>query len=141
MNLKIWECSCGYQTPLPQHDLQGMSQHLKGSPTGEPFVDFVCPHCGYGTRRFLRDIPDHSLSESQFHPLPLYHAALQCAEARCKVRATVHTVAENGSPTSGPKKKVPSWRLVGICCFEGCPAKERPEDSDVKSFWVTNLAE
>ena len=138
MNLKIWECDCGYQTLLPQHDLQGMSQHRKGSPTGDPFVDFVCPHCGSGTRRLLRHIPDGPRTEGRFHPLPLFHAALRCGNERCEVRATVHTVAESGNASAGPKKMVPHWKLVGICCFEGHPVKERPEESDVESAWITS---
>jgi hypothetical protein len=119
-----------------------MSQHQKKSPTVDPFLDFVCPHCGYGTRRFVRNIP---VQESEDQPLryrpPLFHADMQCEEVLCKVRATVHTIAESDKPTSGPKISVPNWTLDGISCHEGHPVKERPKQKDVLSSRTTNIEE
>jgi hypothetical protein len=136
MNLSVWECRCERRTILPLHDLQGMSERLRGSSTDDAFVDFVCPHCGYGTRRFLRDIPDHPHTGSpiHFHP-PLFHVALRCAVKGCDTHATVHTLAESGNSSAEQTKKVPRWTLEGIGCYAKHPILT---PLALISSWVTN---
>lgn len=132
--VKIWECPRGHRTVLLPDDLLRMSQHRKGSPTADPFVDFVCPDCGFGTRRLARDLPEIIVQAPIRYRASLFHADLKCVAEGCSTHATVHTLAESGKPTAGPKKAVPTWKLDGIRCYEEHPVTVPIE---VKSSRVT----
>ena len=134
--LAIWECACGVETAIPLLDLQEIQVHQKGMTTGDAFVNFVCPQCGLGARRRVDDMPLRSLGPTRFRPA-LFHADLKCDVENCEAHATVHTQAESGKRTAGPKIPVPTWKLAGIVCYEGHPAKEPLE---VISRRVTNPA-
>jgi hypothetical protein len=121
--LAIWKCSCGHETLIPPSDLQGIAGHQKGMPRDVVFVDFVCPQCGLGTRRYLRDIPEQRFLSAVRYRLPLFHVDLKCVVQNCEAHTTVHTQAESGKPTAEPKIPVPNWKLVGISCYYGHPIK------------------
>lgn len=121
--IALWECRCGNQTVIPELDLPRIQVHQTGMPTDVLYVNFVCPQCGLGTRRSLRDIPRRSVRGPIRYRLHLFHADLRCVGQRCDSHATVHTLAESDKPNAGPKIAVRSWTLVGICCYAGHPVK------------------
>jgi len=90
---------------------------------GDVFLDFVCPQCGFGTRRFLQDIPRREFGGPIRYRAPLFHADIKCVVERCDTHATVHTLAESDKPISGPNKEVPNWTLDSIRCYEEHPVK------------------
>ena len=87
-------------------------------------VDFVCPQCGRGSRRYLREIPERDFVSDVHYQPPLFHADLRCVSERCDSHAIVHTLAGSGKPNAGPEIPVPNWKLVGIRCYEGHLVKE-----------------
>src|ERR1017187_9993968 len=90
-SLAMWNCKCGYKTPLPLHEVHGMLQGRFQSPMDAAFLNFVCPHCGYGARRLLRDIPEEEVANlSSYRPV-FFHASLRCVVEGCGTSATVHT--------------------------------------------------
>lgn len=90
----------------------------------EPYVDFVCPHCGVGIRRWEREILLREFSSPARYTPALYHAFLRCDSQRCAGRAEVHTLAESDSPNAEPRIAVSNWKLEGINCHEGHDLKQ-----------------
>ena len=48
-------CSCGYSVSLRPLFFDGMALREKGSQ--HRFVDWVCPHCGAGSRFNVAEVP------------------------------------------------------------------------------------
>ena len=136
-SLAMWNCKCGYKTPLPLHEVHGMLQSRSHSPMDAAFLNFVCPHCGCGARRLLQDIPKEEADSSSYRPV-LFHAALRCVVEGCGASATVHTLAKPDKSASAPKQMVSSWALEGIRCHDGHPLRVPLE---MMSSWVTNREE
>ena len=122
--------NCG-QTAIIQPDvLRGIKGDITSVVKAEPFVDFVCAQCGFGSRRLLSSIP-----ESQFESPPtsairyvrdLFHESLRCKTEGCAAHARVHTIRDNSTSDDMPIKPVAEWKLSGITCSLGHPVDFRP---------------
>lgn len=135
--LAIWECRCGHETLLLPESLPEITTTPRGPQKVDLFLDFVCPQCGLGTRRSLRDIHQRQFQNLDRYKPFLFHAFLRCAEASCSGRGVVHTLAESGSPSASPKIAVNLWKFEGIDCHEGHTLKEPSQLSDLKGWTVT----
>ena len=123
----ILECAhCEHKTLIQPLVLQGIKGDLLGSPTGAPFVDFVCPQCGYGRRHLfdelrLEEFESPPLDAIRF-PIDLFHDSLKCDEVDCSAHARVHTQGETSTSDTAPRIAVSEWRdMTGITCSRGHP--------------------
>ena len=138
--LYVWKCprlECGREVLLPPQILPEITSDLVRSSMVEPYVDFVCPECGTGIRRFQHDIPQGEFHNLDRYKPVLFHAFLRCDDPHCAGRGVVHTLADTDSPTESPKIPVNRWKLEGIDCHEGHRLKEPKQLSDLKGWTVT----
>lgn len=118
MILSELRCSCGYSVPLRPSFVNTMALEERGS--RERFVDWVCPHCGAGTRLNVAEVPERDFtSATEHYEVPVLHAFLSCTVENCAAHATVHTVADNGRPTL----PLEWWKSVTARCYFGHPAR------------------
>lgn len=118
MMLREVRCPCGYSVPFRPLSFDGMALEEKGSQ--RRFVDWVCPHCGAGSRFDAAEVPEREFTSArEDYQILVFHAFLRCALESCAAHATVHTLAENQHPRLSPEK----WKAVTARCYEGHPAR------------------
>jgi hypothetical protein len=110
-------CSCGYSVSLRPLFFDGMALGEKGSQ--HRFVDWVCPHCGAGSRFNVAEVPEREFtSATDSYEIAVFHAFLRCAVKGCHAHATVHTLAEN----EHPRLPIENWQVTARC-YEGHPVR------------------
>lgn len=139
--IRVWECGrCKQDTLLPDSVLQEISFDLERSPKDESFVDFLCPHCGWGMRRPPHTIPARSAPavrrDSPLWKPALAHVSLECEREGCAARAIVHTLAGSEAETLLLKAAAhhETFALAGITCYSRHPIRQPIR---VKATWKT----
>jgi len=121
----IWDCDhCEHKTPILPLVLPSIKGDPATSPTVEPFVDFVCPQCGYGRRGLVGKIRQEGFRSPPqgaiLDPIDLFRESLECDVAGCPAHARVHTQGETSTSGTTPKIAVSEWRgMKGITCSLG----------------------
>ena len=117
---------CGVATTLPLRVLPDITQRRTRPATDDDFVNFVCPNCGLGSLHLVGRLekPEAASFSSLVRP-PIYHAFLKCSGGRCKLRVSVHTLAQSGAQDAEPKIAVHSWKVAALECPDGHHAEER----------------
>jgi hypothetical protein len=131
----IVECKqahCGNTTAILLGVLQGIKGDLVGSSKDDSFVDFVCPQCGFGSRRpipsFRQEEPLTPPPNPIRYPRDLFHESLKCEKVGCTAHARVHTPGETSTSGTTPKIAASKWHgMTGITCSQGHPLKLHPE--------------
>src|ERR1017187_85413 len=138
----IVDCGrCEYSTPILFDVFRQLSGDL-GAPKDKAFVDFVCPKCGFGSRRLLdsfrRDEFGYTPPSAILYPIEIFHESLQC-DRKCFAHGRVHTLAETSAPDI-PRITISKWNgMTGITCSLGHPLRVpcrtlaqrfRPDEAD-----------
>ena len=115
---------CEVGTTLPSQSLGDITQHQNPPVRGKEFANFVCPHCGLGTRHLVTELEVRkAISFSILSPPPLYCARLRCGDMRCEERALVHTTARGAERNAEPTKDLNDWKVDALQCPCGHQAR------------------
>lgn len=131
MDCYVWDCQqCKNSVFLPLQTVRARAACLAGSQSDERFVNFVCPECGYGTRRFLRDISIES--SDRYEQTRFFGESFRCDREGCVARTRVHTLGREETTTANESRitpiiALPKWNLDGITCLNRHPIKSPQE--------------
>ena len=128
---------CQKETWIPVATMQQIAQQ-RAKPAKGRIVNFVCPHCGFGTKN-----PVELLHVRESRPTmrldrePLYGATVRCGEKKCKTPIVAYTkcAAGNGQdPTIAPQY----WRSTALECPAGHRAQQPSEVTGSKIVAISN---
>jgi hypothetical protein len=123
----IWDCDrCEHKTLILLPVLLGIKGDPLGSPTDAPFVDFVCPQCGYARRRLFDELRQEEFEspppDAIRFQIDLFHDSLKCEVEGCSAHARVHTTGETSTSGTVSKIAASEWDgMKGITCSLGHP--------------------
>jgi len=114
-------CPSGHTIELPETILEGIIQHLRGSYTGEPVLNFVCSECKTAfhfdylnrVRAGQTDAPRHL---SEFHVLSVQTG---CDGSNCTHHVVLVAVRNRDRSEQAIHEEVKEWNVSGITCERG----------------------
>jgi len=114
-------CPSGHSTELPETILEGIIQHLRGSYTGEPVLNFVCSDCKTAfhfdypnrTRVGQTDAPRHL---SEFHVLSVQSG---CDGRDCVDHILLVAVRNRDISGETVQQESKTWNVSGVKCKSG----------------------
>ncbi len=114
---------CQTATWIPLETMRAMAQERKQPATGGRFVNFVCPHCGFGTKNPLQYL---ELRESppgmRFGREPLLCVTVRCGDENCQAAVSVYTKGASESDMEPPIAPQ-YWRSATLECPAGHRAR------------------
>ena len=124
---------CHQDTWIPVATMQEIAQQ-RAKPKSGRIVNFVCPHCGFGTRHAVEPLViQEPRPTTRLDKEPLYGATVRCGEKKCKTPIAAYTrcsAESNGvEPTIAPQY----WRSAAL----ECPAGHRAtQPIEVMGSWI-----
>jgi hypothetical protein len=125
-SVPIYQIGCpnGHTTELPETILEGIIQHLRGSYTGEPVLNFVCSDCKIAfhfdyqnrVRAGQTDAPRHL---SEFHVLSVQSG---CDGSNCTEHVVLVAVRNRDRSEESVLEERKAWNVSGITCKRGYQA-------------------
>jgi len=122
-SVAVYEIRClnGHTTELPETILEGIIQHLRGSYTGEPVLNFVCSECKTAfhydypnrVRAGLTDAPRHL---SEFHVLSVQSG---CDGNNCVDHVILVAVRSRDMSEESVQLEPKTWDVSGVQCNSG----------------------
>lgn len=136
-SVALYEIRCprGHTVELPETILEGILQHLEGSYTDEPALNFVCSDCktafrfDYPSRQPARwtDVPRRI---SEFHVLSVQTG---CDGSNCTDHVLLVAVRNRDVSEESIQQEVRTWNVAGVTCARGYLALPM---GTPKSAWI-----
>lgn len=125
-SVPIYQIGCpnGHTIELPETILEGIIQHLRGSYTGEPVLNFVCSDCktafhfDYQNRVRVgqTDAPRHL---SEFHVMSVQSG---CDGSNCIDHVVLVAVRSRDISEESVQQETKTWNVAGVTCESGYQA-------------------
>ena len=125
-SVAIYEMRCpsGHTTELPETILEGIIQHLRGTYTGEPVLNFVCSECKTAFRYDYQNTEPVGLTDaprqiSEFH---VWSVQGGCDGSNCGHHVVLVAVRNRDMSEESFQQETKTWDVSGITCERGYQA-------------------
>ena len=125
-SVPIYQIGCpnGHTIELPETILEGIIQHLRGSYTGEPVLNFVCSDCKTAFHfDYQNRVPvghtDAPCQISEFHVLSVQSG---CDGSNCIDHVVFVAVRNRDKSEQSIHLEINEWNVSGIKCKRGFQA-------------------
>ncbi len=127
MLVAVLDCAnCDHKTSMLDSTLQGISSSRKGLTRDERFACVLCSECGTATQFRLKDVCRYTscaVSRGRILAEPdLVLVTLSCDGKNC----SAHIKILAPSNTNLQNEATKDWKMRGVTCYEGYPARNPP---------------
>lgn len=115
---------CKQDSWIPVSTMQEIAQQ-RPQPAKGRFLNFVCPHCGFGTKHPLEPLQiRESRPVMRLGKEPLFGVTVRCGDEKCGMTVVAYTKCGSDGSGAEPTIAPQYWRSATLECPTGHRAKQ-----------------